>query len=198
MTPQNIIDEARYVINDTDSVGGGYRQSDAELLGYVNGALKECAAIQPALFSSVGDVTCVVGQCEQGITFSDAVALLEVLCIHGGAALTPFDLNTMNAYNPGWRSDTAATARQWSRFPNDPLKFYVYPKAPATAQIVDVRYVRVPVEYSIGDTISEVPDVLRPALVEYVVYRSESKNAESVANGRAAAFYQTFLSKLKG
>ena len=198
MTPQTIITSARYILNDTDSVGAGYRQSDTELLGYVNSGLSECAILQPAYYSTIGDVTCVVGQCEQGVTFTDAVALVEVLGIHGGSALTPFDLSAMNLYNPGWRADTAAAARQWSKFPNDPLKFFIYPKAPATAQIVDIRYVRVPAVYALGDTITELPGSLQPALVNYVVARSESKNDESVASGRAAAFYQAFMALVKG
>lgn len=198
MTPQDIITEVRYLINDTNANSTGYRQSDTELLGYVNGALKEVAVLQPAYFSSIGDLTCTASQCEQGITFSDAGALLEVLCIHGGRALTLFDMAAMNTFNPGWRSDAVGAARQWSRFANDPLKFFVYPAAPVTSQILDVRYVRIPTTFTINQTISDIPDVLRPAVVNYVVYRSESKNDESVATGRAAAFYQTFVSQVKG
>tara|TARA_R110000868_G_scaffold102106_3_gene281227 strand:- start:321 stop:917 length:597 start_codon:yes stop_codon:yes gene_type:complete len=198
MTPQDIITEVRYLINDTNILSSGYRQSDTELLSYVNGALKECAVLQPSYYASIGDVACTAGQCEQGIEFSDAAALLEVLGIHEGAVLTPFDLAAMNAYNPGWKTDTAAAARQWSRFPNDPLKFYVYPKAPATSQVLDVRYVRVPEEFALTETITELPNVLQSALVNYVVFRAESKNDESVATGRATAFYQAFLTLVKG
>jgi len=198
MTPQEIITEARYIISDTNSVGAGYRQSDTELLGYVNESIREAAVLQPTYFASIGDLICTVGQCEQGATFPDAAALLEVLCIHGGDALTPFDMESMNSFNPGWRSDTAGAARQWSRFTNDPLKFFIYPKAPSTQQVLDVRYIRIPASFTISQTITELPDVMRPALVDYVAYRAESKNDESVSAGRALAFYQSFVSLVKG
>jgi len=198
MTPQDIITEARYILNDTNSTGVGYRQGDTELLGYVNSSLVECAVLRPELFATIGDMTCVVGQCEQSISFTDVVALLEVLSIHQGAALTPFDMVAMNAYNPGWRTDTAAAARQWSRFTNDPLKFFIYPKAPVTPQVLDVRYARNPATFAIGDTITDVPAALKTALVEFVVYRAASKDDEHVNSGRANSFYQSFLSKLKG
>lgn len=195
MTPQEIITEARHIVNDTDATA--YRQSDDELLTYVNGGLKECAVIQPILFSTIGDMTCTSGQCEQSITFTDAVALLDVLSIHGGAALTPFDMASMNAFNPGWRTDAAAAARQWSRFANDPLKFFVYPKAPVS-QVLDVRYVRNPSTYTIGATISDLPSALQTALTDYVVFRAQSKDDEHAVSQRALGHYQAFVAKLKG
>lgn len=37
---------------------------------------------------------------------------------------------------------------------------------------------------------------MKPALVDYVVYRAESKDDENVMNARAAAFYSAFKSKI--
>ena len=198
MTPQDIITEARYVLSDTNSTGVGYRQGDTELLGYVNSSLVECAVLRPELFATIGDMTCVVGQCEQSLDYADAIALLEVLSIHQGAALTPFDMAAMTAYNPNWRTDTGAAARQWSRFQNDPLKFFIYPKAPAAAQVLDVRYARNPATFTINATITDVPLALKTALVEYVIYRAESKDDEHVSSGRTTSYYQAFLAKVKG
>lgn len=198
MTPQDIITSARYILNDTNAVSAGYRQSDTELLGYVNDGVREVSVLQPIYFSTVGDYVCIAGQCEQTVTFTDVSSLIEVLAIHDGAALTVFDMMTMNMYNPGWRTDTAAPARQWSRFSNDPLKFFIYPKSPTT-QTLDVRYLRTPDTYTIDEEIiPDLPAALQTALVNYVVYRAESKNDESVANGRAAAFYQAFAALVKG
>jgi hypothetical protein len=198
MTPQEIITEARFVLSDTDPHGSGFRQEDEELLIYVNDAIQECVVVRPQLFSAVGDMVCVAGQCEQGITFTDAALLLQVLCIHQGTALTVFDIPTMNMYNPNWRTDTAGPARQWAKFADDPLKFFIYPKAPATPQTLDVRYVRNPATYTINQSIVELPNVFKTTLVDYVVYRASSKDDEHIGDGRAAAFYQAFLAKLKG
>ena len=196
MTPKDIIAGARPILNDTDLVAP--RQSDTELLGYVNDGLREMVPLQPSLFSTIGDMICDTDSCEQAITFADAAALLEVLCIHEGAALTPFDMMAMGAFNPGWRADAAGPARQWTRFANDALRFYIYPKAPATMQVLDVRYARIPTPYALADTIVDIPLTMQPALIDYVVYRSESKDNEHVLSQRAAQFYGSFVAKVKG
>lgn len=193
MTPQNIITTARYILNDTEAT---YRNSDTELLTYVNDGMREISSARKDLFSFVGDYTCVVSSAEQQVTFADAQEVIKVLCIHGGAALTFFDLDTMDAFKPSWRSDTAAAATGWSKHPVDPLRFFIYPKAPATAQTLDLLYVRVPTALAIGDTISEIPASLTPALVDYVVYRAESKDAEHVNSGRAVAHGAAFVAKI--
>lgn len=195
MTPQDIIDDARGILSDTDSTG--YRYSNTDLLQYVNDGLKEMVTLSPTLFSTTGDYACIAGYCEQAITFADAVAILEVHCIKDSTAVTPFDWDTMNAFKPGWRTDTAAAAQQWCKFGNDPLKFYIYPKAPA-AQSLTVRYVRNPTTYAAGDTINDVPVVYLAALVDYVVYRAEARDEEHTTSGRSQQFFQSFVAKVKG
>jgi hypothetical protein len=195
MTPQDIITSARYILNDTDP--STPRATDTELTGYVNDGLKETLIANKKWFMTVGDFICEPLQCEQTLLDSDALELVEVLCIHGGAALTPFDLSTMNAFNPSWRSDTAGVAQEWSRFPDDPFKFFVYPAAPATAQTLDIRYVRTPAVYALNDSMDDLSPTLQPALVDYVVHRASSKDDEHVLNKRAGDFYQSFLAKVK-
>lgn len=192
MTPRDIIQQARYLTLDTDSVVP--RQSDDELLSYVTEGLREACILRPDLFSTVGDMTCVAGQCEQSITFLDAVRLLDVLCIHGGRAITPMDRAAMDLFRPNWRADAAGPAQHWSMLNGDPLQFFIYPKAPA-GQVLDVRYVRNPGVYALGDTIGDLPASYLPALADYVVYRAESKDDEHVLTQRAAAHYAAFKSK---
>ena len=194
MTPQEIITTARYIMNDADDP---YRQSDTELLGYVNEAIQSAAVIRPDLFSTVGDFTCEAGQCEQTANFLDASEVVEVLSIHGGRALTPFDINAMNLFRPTWRTDTAGEAIQWSKLQGDPLRFFVYPKAPI-GQVIDVRYLRTPGTYALDQDIADLPAKYQPALVSYVVARTESKDSEHVLSQRSQAHYQEFAAQLKG
>jgi hypothetical protein len=194
MTPQDIINQARHITNDVGTDAAIYRQDDAELVSYVNEALKEAAVLRPDLFSTVGDMTCIEGQCEQSITFLDAVGLMDVLCIHDGRALTPFDRVSMDQFRPGWRNDPPGEAQNWSPLNGDPLQFFIYPKAPA-GQVLDVRYVRNPTVYGLNETIGDLPASYLPALADYVVYRAESKDDEHVLGQRAAAHYTAFKSK---
>lgn len=196
MTPQDIISSARYILNDTTET---YRQSNAELLGYVNDALREAVVINPALFTVTGDYSCIVGQCEQALSFVDAAALVEVLSIKDGDALTPFDVAALNAFHPAWRTDTAGPAQQWAKLTGDPLRFFIYPKAPVTAQVLEVKYVKIPAVYSgLTDVITELPGIYSSALTDYVVHRAESKDDEHVVSQRAQAAYAAFAAKIKG
>lgn len=195
-TPADIIVTARAIYNDSDSVL--YRKGDPELLGYFNDGMREISALQPTTFSTVGDLLCAPGECEQAVTLLEAQALISVLCIHGGAAVTPFDMPSMDAFRPGWRTDTAGPAQQWSRNAADPLRFYIYPKAPATPQTLDVLYVRNPVVLGLTDPITEIPVGWTPALADYIIYRAESADDEHSNSGRATAHYQSFVAKIKG
>lgn len=195
MTPQDIITTARYLVQDLGTASGIYRQEDPELLGYVNEALKEVATLRPDLFSTIGDLTCATGKAEQGVTFLDAQALLDVMCIHEGRAITPMDRRALDLFMPDWRNAPPAQAEHWAPIEGDPLRFLIYPPAPA-GQVLDVRYVRIPGTYTLTDTIGDLPDNYAPALADYVVYRAEMKDDEHVNANRAAAHYTAFKTKI--
>lgn len=193
MTPQDAITGARDALQDTDPTA--YRNSDAELLRYVHDGLQEIAQFKPAAFSDLYPFTCVAGQCEQTVDLDDANTLLDVVSIHDGAGLTPFDRATMDLFRPSWRTDAPGPAQQWAPVESDPLRFYVYP-APLSGQVVDLRVARNPGTYALGDTILYLPESYKPALIDYVIYRAELKDDENVLTQRSAAMYATFLRKI--
>ena len=195
MTPQSLITDARYIINDTVVT---YRVSDAELIGYFNDGVLEISTLQPSVFSKIGQHTCTVSVAEQTLAFSTAQAVQKVLAITNGAALTEFSTAAMDSFNPAWRTDTVGAAKQWGRYSGQILKFFVYPPAPATSQVLDILYTANPTALAIGDTITEVPSGYYPALVDYLVFRTESKDDEHANSGRSAAGYQMFVAKVKG
>lgn len=195
MTPQDIINKARIVLNDTDAAG--YRQEDPELLAWVNAGLKEVAVLRPDLFQAVGHIECAADTVEQSIPFASAQRLVTVIGVHDGPAVTPFDLASMQAFSRNWKQATAGEARQWSSHPSDPLRFYCYPKAPA-GQLLDVLFVKNPAQVGLADPIIDVPLTFESALVDYVVYRAESKDDEHVTSQRATSSYNAFVSKVKG
>lgn len=195
-TPSQVIANARVLMNDNEA--GQYRQSDAELLGYFNDGMKEATVFAPKLFINTGDFSCTAGQTEQAITFDDAQALIEVIRIKDGKALLRADFKTLSQFNPDWASDTAAAAVHWDKSEVDPLRFYIYPKAPAGMQLLEVLYLRNPASYALSDEVTELPDSTMPAFVDYVVFRAESKDDESVNVGRATAFYEKFKMQLSG
>lgn len=194
-TPQDSINTARYITNDLETNASLQRQTDAELLTYFNDGLKEMSVLMPAMFFTIGDLTCVQGQVEQSITFNDAQRLIEVLCIHEGTALTEFDRMTMDQFMPGWRTQDQGAASQYARLEAEPLVFYLDKPAPA-GQVVDVRYQRIPAQYAIDEVVTDVPATMSPALADYIVYRAEMKDDENVLTQRAMASYAAFKTKI--
>lgn len=195
MTPAEIISGARIVLNDTDATA--YRYSDADLLTYVNDAVKSAATLRSDWFTSIVSVACTAGQCEQTVSVANAHALLDVISITGGSALRPFDFAAMSLFNPAWLTDTAGAATHWTKLPGDALRFFVYPKAPV-AQSVSVRYVRVPTEYALGDTITDLPETTMAALIDYVIGMAESRDDEHVISQRATQFLNQFATRIAG
>jgi hypothetical protein len=194
MTPLSIAQSARYPMNDRKAP---YRNSDDELVSYVNDGLREAVVIRPELFSTIDVHGCTAGTVEQRMAFPRAVTILEVLSVDTGGALKAFDMDMMNAFHPGWRSAPPGPAREWSRFANDPLAFFISPPAP-TGQGVRVRFIRNPKMYGPDELIFDLPVIYRPALIAYVVYRAESKDSEHVLSQRAQMTYSQFVALIKG
>lgn len=195
MTPRSIIALARQIINDNDP-DQVFRQKDTELCDYVNHGIKECSVISPLLFRSVGDLECVPGETEQGVSFADAQAFLEVIRIKGGRVVFFGDMQALSQFNPEWAQNDAGPAVNWFKAPGDLLRFYLYPPAPE-GQVLEVAYIRNPAEYGLDEEITDLPDSLAPVLAQYVISAAESKDDEHVNSGRAGASYQRFVSMLK-
>lgn len=195
MTPQSIINLTRHVLQDVGVNAMAFRQADEELLLYVQEGVREIALMRPDLFSTVVQFACVPGQCEQAITYAQGQRIVDVLCITGGAAVWMTDRASMDAFRPSWRTDAAGPAENWFPLQADPLRFFIYPKAP-DPQSLDIRVLRVPAaNYALDTTITDLPETFEPALADYVIYRSESKDDENVLTERAAAHFTAFKSK---
>ena len=194
MTPRDIILRVRDIVTDTDSVA--YRQSDEELLRYINDAIKDCSKLAPQLFYTTGDMACIPGKTEQSISFADAQALAEIVRVKDGKAILPCDMATLSAFMPDWSNAPEDHAIHWMRHEGDPLRFYLYPKAPA-GQVIEIKYVKNPDEVGLDDEITELSPTLLPDLANYVVSKAESKDDEHVNSGRSTAAYQQFMNMLK-
>jgi hypothetical protein len=196
MTPQSIITTARRVLQDTGHAGVALRMGDAELLGYVNEAVREVALLRPDLFSHVANMATTAGQVMQTLAAADAQRLLEVIGVVGGQAVTPMDRSALDQFRPSWRSDTAGPARHWAPVEGDPRRFFIYPQAPAS-QSLEVRYAREPLTYELTQAMPELSDVYEPALADYVIWRAESKDDEQASAQRARTHFEAFVAKVK-
>lgn len=185
------ITTARSILNDTDA--SGYRYSDTDLLGYGNDAIGLISTLAPSLFHSLADITCVEG-CLQAVQVDVAKALVDVRRIKDGAPILPGDRAMLDAFDPGWRTMTPAAAVNWMPVADDPLRFELYPPAPA-GQVVEVMCVRVPDRFAVDDD-TGLPTTLIDPIADYIVHRAESRDAEHILTERMQAFGQSFINKM--
>jgi hypothetical protein len=195
VTLQEAIDEARKLLQDTNTSADLQRFSDADLTGYGNQVLKRMALMRPDLFAYMGTVACTENEILQSAP-SDSIRLFEVFRIQDGNALREVNRETMDQTYPAWRTTTAAAATAWMRHPRNQNKFFIYPQAPADQTLI-VEYAQSPSDYAIGDTIALLSDSYLPALIDGIVWLAESIDNEHVTSQRAQMFQQSFVQQLQ-
>lgn len=192
MTPQEVIDEARILINDDNALMPA-RFSDADLLGFVNQAMKRACIVRPDLFIVSSSITPTANQVDQELS-SSVSRLLEINRVVGGGALGEVDKETMDRSSPTWTTDTADTPVNWMRHPRNPRKYFLYPR-PATGTQISAEYIEVPSDYTLSDTIG-LPDSYKSAIIDAVVFLAEALDNESIDGQRAKAFADMFMQAL--
>lgn len=192
MTPQQVIDQVRVLISD-DNALMPERFSDADLLGFVNQAIKRTAMVRPDLFITDTTVTPTADQVEQELS-ATVTRIMEVHRVVGGGAIGEVDKETMDRSAPDWTTETPGTPVNWMRHPRNPRRYFLYP-APSTGTQISVEYIEAPSDYALGDTIA-LPDSYKGAIVDCTVYLAEVVDNEHVETQRAKAFLDSFLQAL--
>lgn len=189
MTPQEVIDAARVLIND-DNALMPERFSDADMLGFVNQAVKRACVMRPDLFIVATNITPTADQVEQELS-ATVTRIMEVHRVVGGGAIGEVDKETMDRSAPDWTTEDSGTPVNWMRHPRNPRRYFLYP-APATGTQLSVEYIEVPDDYALGDTI-DLPDSYKTAIVDCTVYLAEVVDNESVETQRAKDFLNSFM-----
>ena len=189
MTPQQVIDQVRVLISD-DNTLMPERFSDADLLGFVNQAVKRSSMLRPDLFIVDTDITPIAEQVEQELP-ATVTRIMEVHRVVGGGAIGEVDKETMDRSAPDWTTETPDTPVNWMRHPRNPRRYFLYP-APSTGTQISVEYIEVPSDYALGDTIA-LPDSYKGAIVDCTVYLAEVVDNEHVETQRAKTFLDSFM-----
>ncbi|WP_347506198.1 DUF6682 family protein [Pseudomonas anguilliseptica] len=115
--------------------------------------------------------------------------------IPNGLAVTPMLRSHLNAARPRWHGEPKTDAIEHFLFDeDDPRSFFVYPPAVAGAKL-EVSYSAVPnphgAEQAKADSTEalRLPDTYAPILVDLVLARAFSKDAEGGANQQRAALH---------
>lgn len=194
------INRAATLLNDPNFVQWGVD----ELLDWINEGQRQIVLLRPDANSDVKQITLVAGV-RQSMPVS-SIRLLDILGNVNGRACTYVERSTMNSYDPTWRVTTAdPTVIHWMYDERLPQEFQVYPPQPTSGfgKVEIVRSVMPTdctakdVDGGTSDSTIGIPDQYEPALVDYCVYRSYSKDAEyTVRGGKADLAWNHFLQTL--
>ena len=191
MTPNEIITEARRLIQDTKTP---YRYSDAVMLGFVNQTLKRMVTIRPDLFAVIGDFTTTANTVLQSCP-ADSTRLIEIFQVKNGNAITEVNRATLDRTAPNWQNEEAGQPVNFMRHVRNPNRFFVYPRPEAGVVLVG-EYAQTPPDYTPNQEIAYPTDAYFPVVVDGVVFLAESIDNEHVNSGRAKLFQDAFVQGL--
>lgn len=203
VTVASLINKAQIILQDTTD--SGVRWPQDELLGWLNDAYLEIVLQRPDANSDVGTFTCVSGTRQQlarpGGGFENALTLLDVVrnVATGSSkgAVRQIDRSILDDQRRTWHAENQTLdIEHWMHDPRVPRAFLVYPPAANGAQL-EVMYSLAPSSHSSVTGTIRLTDNYANAILDYMLYRAYSKDAEYAANAqRAAAHYQAMQAAL--
>lgn len=191
MLASDIISRVRIVLNDLT----GVHWADPELLSWINDGQLIVAIIRPDSVARTAAMSLVAGT-KQSIP-SDGIRLLDVVRNVGGRAIRIIDRDVLDLFDPNWHKSTAGEIKHYVYDNRVPMDFYVYPQAKA-AQQIEITYSKIPTKVAATTDALAVADIYQDIIVNYVLFRAYSKDAEHAANASMAATYLQIVNSLAG
>jgi len=195
-TVTSVLTEATDILLDS----GMTRWTQAELIRWLNAARREIAIFRPDIYSVTYVATLVAGTKQtipaDGNGFLDATRNIASNGTTAGRAVRIIEREILDAHRPDWHTETAASAVKHFMFDErEPRTFYVYPPVVAGTNL-EIKYSKTPVELINSDSLNE-DELYSSAIVDYILYRAFSKDAEYTGNmARATTHYAAFANAL--
>lgn len=195
ITALKLIDDVAQTLQDTTNV----RWTRAELLGYLNDGQREIVLAKPDEYVKNEPLQLVAG-CKQNIP-DDGNLFMRVNCNLGangdlpGRAPRLLDMRILDEQLPDWRgAPSDPIVLHYTFDEKDPKRFYVYPPQPAiTPHKIEVVYSASPPDVAAEANPITLSDLWKTALVNYILYRATSKDAEYTReDGLSTKAYATF------
>jgi hypothetical protein len=190
LTAQSIITKARDVLQDSTAV----RWTDNEALRWLSEAQRYITLNRPDASAVTANITMVAGT-KQSMP-ATAMRLLDIvrnMGVGGATAGIPIriaDREVLDAQISDWHTQAGVTSfKHYVYDQRNPKTFYIYPPASATSPTVEAVYTVVPAELTaVGNTIT-IDDIYEPVMLDYLLYRALSKDAEYAGNIERAKLY---------
>lgn len=203
----DLIVRARTLLQDEDSV----RWTVTELQYWLNDGYRDVLNLRPDSNTLTGEFTCVAGPRQVlTTTFPNASRLVSVVRNTAPTSnkygVRLVNRRTLDDQRKGWYADTPTVSIEEYMFdPRQPREFLVYPPA-TTAARLEVAYAQIPTPHTLSESqltntatteTIRIDDSFANALLDYVLYRAYSKDAEQQGNAaRAVAHFQAFQNSL--
>jgi hypothetical protein len=189
ITAASVISKAAILLMDVPNT----RWTRAEMLGWINDGQRQVTQLRPTANNVLVSVKLVAGS--RQVIPPDGWLLLDIIRNMGADGLTPgkairlISRELLDAYNPDWHTISPAQVSQNYIFNiQNQITFYVYPPSDGTG-FLEVNYSQIPPDLPNESALISVGDVFEPMLVDYVMYRCCSKDAEYAPGLRLAAMY---------
>lgn len=203
-TVGEILRRAKLILQEVTQ--SGTRWTNEELLGWINESYQAIVAIKPDASSVNSVISCVQGT-RQEIP-ADGHRLLDVVrntaANSNGVSVMKTSRSALDATRRSWHSETpSVTIEQFVFDDNDPKRFYVYPPASSLAKL-EIIYSSVPSPHSMTQANANSVETIRlgdsfaPAIVDYVLARAYSKDAEHAANLQRAQMHSSSFINMLG
>jgi hypothetical protein len=165
--------------------------------------MRQIVLIQPSATSTTSVVKLDAGT-RQYIP-DDGWLLLSIYRNMGTAGTTPgrairiISREIIDNFNPNWHADAAkAEVRNYIYTDQDQTAFYVYPPNTGT-QYIELNYSVQPADLTAESQVIPIFDVFQSALVDYILYRACSKDAEYAPGLQLASQYSSaFVAAIQG
>jgi hypothetical protein len=197
MLASDVLTRARLVLNDIDKV----RWLDEEGFQWLTDGQRTIVLVRPdACVANIVDP--LVPGTRQEIP-TGGFRLLDIMrnapngATIGGRSVRLVDRDVMDTQNPAWHTGTPSLVITNFIFDNrDPTVYYVYPPAAPGAKL-EIIYSKAPTTVAALTDILSLTDIYIDPLLNYLLFRCYSKDAQFAQNAQlASAYLQTFLGML--
>lgn len=188
ITAGHIFTRAELLLHDSTNI----RWVETELLQWLNEGQREVVMLKPDAYSTTESVALEAGT--KQMLPAAGTMLLDIIRNMGltpgttpGTACRLTRRRVLDDQIPGWHNATgAASVDHWVYEPEiNPRVYYVYPQSLGT-NYLEICYAKAPTEVVAASGTITLDDIYSPALLNYILYRAYSKDADYAANAQRA------------
>ncbi|MEM5400860.1 DUF6682 family protein [Paraburkholderia unamae] len=198
ITCTEIINKAATQLLDTANT----RWPRTELLGWISDGQRQIVQMQPNASATTVAFPLVAGTRQtlpaNGYLLLDIYRNLGTTGTTPGRAIRIVSRTLLDAQDPDWHiANTNPTTKNYVYDVNDKTAFYVYPPAPGGTYI-ELCYAQAITDFTQESQTIVIEDTLQTCLLDYVLWRACSKDAEYAPGLQLANMYMSSFMQAMG